>query len=222
MLVSGATGALGTAVVDAFLDAGATVTAVSRKVEGQPAKEGLRWFAADLTTTQGAEAAVAAAVEHGGKLDVLAHVLGGFAGGAPTFETDDETWDKMIALNLRAAFVTVRAALPKMLDNGYGRIVAVGSRVGVEAVPGLSAYAVSKAGLNALIRTVAEEGKDNNITANVVLPSVIDTPGNRHAMADADFDRWVKPEALAAHIVWLASEEARDVTGALLPVYGRD
>jgi NAD(P)-dependent dehydrogenase (short-subunit alcohol dehydrogenase family) len=222
VLVTGATGALGSAVVEAFLEAGATVTAVARKVADQEERERLRWFAADLTKTDGAEEAAAAAVEHGGKLDVLAHVLGGFAGGAPTFETDDATWDKMIALNLRAAFVTVRAALPKMLDNGYGRIVAVGSRVGVETVPGLSAYAVSKAGLNALIRTVAEENRDNNITANAVLPSVIDTPDNRHAMADADYDRWVKPEALAAHIVWLASEEARDVTGALLPVYGRE
>lgn len=222
MLITGATGGLGGAVVDAFLQAGAAVTAVSRKVDGQPERERLRWFAADMTATAGAEAAVAAAVEHGGKLDTLAHVLGGFAGGAPTFETDDATWEKMIALNLRAAFVTVRAALPKMLDNGYGRIVAVGSRVGAEPVAGLSAYAVSKAGLHMLVRTVAEEGKDNNITANVVMPGVIDTPANRHAMADADYDRWVKPEALAAHILWLASEEARDVTGALVPVYGRD
>ena len=222
MLVTGATGGLGAAVVDAFLGAGGTVTAVSRKVAGQAERERLRWFASDLTTSAGAAAAVSAAAEHGGKLDVLAHVLGGFAGGAPTSETDDAVWEKMIALNLRAAFVTVRAALPKMLDNGYGRVVAVGSRVGVETVPGLSAYAVSKAGLHTLIQTVAHEGKDSNITANVVMPSVIDTAANRKAMADANFDRWVKPEALAAHMLWLASEEARDISGALVPVYGRD
>jgi NAD(P)-dependent dehydrogenase (short-subunit alcohol dehydrogenase family) len=221
VLVSGASGSLGTAVVEAFLDAGAAVTAVARKA-GELEGERLRWFAADLSTVAGAEAAAAAAVEHGGKLDVLAHVLGGFAGGSPTFETDDEAWERMMALNLRAAFVTVRAALPRMLDNSYGRIVAVGSRVGVEAVPGLSAYAASKAGLNALIRTVAEENKDNGITANVVLPSVLDTRGNRHAMTDADFERWVTPRALAGHILWLASEEAGDITGALVPVYGRD
>ena len=221
VLVTGATGGLGGAVVDAFVEAGAAVTAVSRKVEGERARGGLRWFAADLMTTAGAEAAVAAAVEHGGKLDALAHVLGGFAGGSPVFETDDEVWDRMMALNLRAAFLTIRAAMPRMLDNGYGRIVAVGSRAGVEAVPGLSAYSVSKAGLNALIRTVAEEGKDNGITANVVLPSVIDTPANRASMADADFERWVQPAAIAAHVAWLASEQAGDVTGALLPIYGR-
>jgi NAD(P)-dependent dehydrogenase (short-subunit alcohol dehydrogenase family) len=222
VLVSGATGGLGTAVVGAFLDAGASVTAVSRSVDGQAQRERLRWFAADLTTKRGAEAAVAAAVEHGGKLDVLAHVLGGFAGGDPTSETSEDAWDKMMTLNLRAAFLTVRAALSKMLDHRYGRIVAVGSRVGVEAVPGLSAYGVSKAGLNALIRTVALENADNGITANVVLPSVIDTPANRRAMADADFDRWVAPKVLAQHILWLASEEARDISGALLPVYGRE
>lgn len=221
MLVTGATGGLGRAVVEAFLRAGAKVTAVSRNVEGRPERERLRWFPSDLTQAEGAESAVGAAVEHGGKLDVLTHVLGGFAGGAPTFETDDATWDKMIELNLRAAFVTVRAALPRMLDNGYGRIVAVGSRVGAEPMPGLSAYAASKAGLHMLIRTVAEEGKDNNITANVVAPGVIDTPANRHAMPDADFDRWVQPEALAAHILWLAAEEARDISGAVVPVYGR-
>ena len=166
MLVSGASGGLGIAVVEEFLSAGATVTAVARNIGEQSAGQRLRWHAADLTTAEGTQDAVAAAVEHGGKLDVLAHVLGGFAGGAPTFETDDETWDRMITLNLRAAFVTVRAAMPAMLDNGYGRIVAVGSRLGVDAVAGLSAYAASKAGLNALIRTVAEEGKDSGITAN--------------------------------------------------------
>jgi NAD(P)-dependent dehydrogenase (short-subunit alcohol dehydrogenase family) len=221
VLVAGATGGLGGAVVEAFVGAGAKVTAVARKVEGLPSRDRLRWFAADLTTAGGAEAAVTAAVEHGRKLDVLAHVLGGFAGGSPVFETSDEVWDRMMTLNLRAAFLTVRAAMPRMLDNGYGRIVAVGSRAGVDAVPGLSAYSVSKAGLNALIRTVAEEGKDNGVTANVVLPSVIDTATNRESMADADFDRWVQPASIAQHVLWLASEEARDVTGALLPVYGR-
>jgi 3-oxoacyl-[acyl-carrier protein] reductase len=221
VLVTGASGALGSAVVDAFLAAGASVTAVSRSVDGQPARDRLRWFAADLSSSAGAEGAVGAALEHGGRLDVLAHILGGFAGGTPTFETDDATFEKMITLNLRAAFFAVRAALPKMLDNGYGRIVAVGSRVGIETAPGLSAYGVSKAGLHALIRTVAEEVKDKGVTANVVLPSVIDTPVNRKAMAGADFGRWVAPASLARQILWLASEEARDVSGALVPVYGR-
>jgi NAD(P)-dependent dehydrogenase (short-subunit alcohol dehydrogenase family) len=122
---------------------------------------------------------------------------------------------------LRAAFLTVRAALPKMLENGYGRIVAVGSRAGLDVSPGSSAYAVSKAGLNALIRTVAEENKERGVTANVVLPSIIDTPVNRSAMPEADFSRWVTPQSLAQPIVWLASEQAADVTGVLLPVYGR-
>jgi NAD(P)-dependent dehydrogenase (short-subunit alcohol dehydrogenase family) len=108
-----------------------------------------------------------------------------------------------------------------MLHSRYGRIVAVGSRVGVESAAGLSAYGVSKAGLNALIQTIAAETREHGVTANVVLPSTIDTPGNRKAMPDADFSQWVAPEKIAQQILWLCSEAASDISGALIPIYGR-
>ena len=114
-----------------------------------------------------------------------------------------------------------RAALPPMLRKNHGRIVAVGSRVGVEPVRGLSAYGVSKAGLVHLVRTLAVELKETGVTANIVLPSTIDTEANRRAMPKADPAKWVQPASIAKVVVWLASDDARDVNGAVVPVYGR-
>ena len=157
-----------------------------------------------------------------GRLRRLVHILGGFGGGQSIAETSDKTWDGMLTLNLRAAFCAMRAVLLKpMTAAKYGRIVAVGSRAAVEAMPNFAAYSVSKAGLVALVKNVAAEGKDLGITANVVLPSTIDTPANRQAMPTADFSRWVQPESIAKSLVWLASKEAGDVSGAVIPIYGR-
>ena len=220
-LITGASGGLGDAVVEAFLARGATVVGVARSMKGDSNRERFHALETDLTKPEGARAAVASALEIAGKVDILVHVMGAFDGGKPVAETGDGTWDKMIALNLSAAFFMVRAVLPAMIEARYGRIVAVGSRAGVEPGPNLSAYNVSKAGLNTLIRTVALEGKEHGITANVVMPSTIDTPANREGMPTADFSRWVKPSAIAGQIVWLSSEAASDISGALIPVYGR-
>jgi NAD(P)-dependent dehydrogenase (short-subunit alcohol dehydrogenase family) len=127
----------------------------------------------------------------------------------------------MVDLNLNAAFYSVRAALAPMIEAGYGRIVAIGSKTAVEPVATLAAYGASKAALVALIRTVALEVKRSGVTANVVLPTVIDTPANRAADPKADFSRWVKPESIARLLLWLASEEAADVNGSVVPIYGR-
>jgi NAD(P)-dependent dehydrogenase (short-subunit alcohol dehydrogenase family) len=163
---------------------------------------------------------VAQALEHG-PIEALVHILGGFGGGQPIAETSDKTWDGMMTLNLRAAFCAMRAALKPMTAAKYGRIVAVGSRASVEALPKFAAYSVSKAGLVALVKNVAAEGKDLGITANVVLPSTIDTPANRQAMPKSDFSRWVQPSSIAKTLVYLASKEAGDVSGAVIPIYGR-
>jgi NAD(P)-dependent dehydrogenase (short-subunit alcohol dehydrogenase family) len=149
------------------------------------------------------------------------HILGGFGGGQPIAETSDKTWDGMMTLNLRAAFCAMRAVLKPMTAAKYGRIVAVGSRAAVEATPNFAAYSVSKAGLVALVKNVAAEGKDLGITSNVVLPSTIDTAANRQAMPKSDFSRWVQPESIAKTLVYLASKEAGDVSGAVIPIYGR-
>jgi NAD(P)-dependent dehydrogenase (short-subunit alcohol dehydrogenase family) len=177
-------------------------------------------ISADLTTAEGCDAMVAEALKHG-PIQVLVHLLGGFGGGQSVAETSDKTWDGMMTLNLRAAFCAMRAVLKPMTAAKYGRIVAVGSRAAVEPMANFAAYSVSKAGLVALVKNVAAECKDLGITANVVLPSVIDTPLNRKAMPQADFSRWVQPESIAKALVWLASEAAGDVSGAVVPTYGR-
>jgi NAD(P)-dependent dehydrogenase (short-subunit alcohol dehydrogenase family) len=221
VLVTGASGGLGPAVVEAFLAAGATVAAVARSV--QPRNDASRFLAisADLTTPAGARDAVNLTVEQAKGLDVLVHVMGGYAGGQPVHATDDGTWDRMIDLNLRAAFLATRAVLPYMLQAQYGRIVAVSSRTSIEPAANNAAYGVSKAGLNVLIQTIAKETLGQGITANAVLPSVIDTPANRKAMPKADHARWVTPEKIAQLILWLCSEAALEISGALVPIYGR-
>jgi len=218
VLITGATGGLGTAVVRTFLESGAAaVFGAALSWQGETIPEGrFHPIEADLTTTAGCQAVAART----GTIDALIHCVGGFAGGKPVAETDDETWDSMMNLNLRAAFSMCRAVLPGMLKAGSGRIVAVGSRTGVEPSAGLSAYGASKAGLVSLIRTLAIELKGTGITANVVMPSVIDTAGNRAAMPRADSSKWVRPESIAGVLLWLASRESADVSGAVIPVYG--
>lgn len=221
ILITGATGGLGGAIVDAFLNANATVVAVGRSIEPRPSADRFIPFPADLTNPEGAKSAVEAALKITGNLDAVVHVMGAFSGGQPVEETTEDTLDKMFSLNLKAAFHVCRASLPPMKNAGYGRIVAIGSRSGVAQSAGLSAYNVSKAALNALIQTVAIEAQPHGITANVVMPSVIDTPANRKAMPGADFGAWVTPESIAATVLWLASTESKDTSGALIPIYGR-
>ncbi len=221
VLITGANGGLGRAVTKTFLEAGATAAGVY--LPGPPPVEHERFFGieADLSTPEGAAAAVERARSRTGRLDALIHLVGGFAGGKPVAETDDATWKRMLDMNLNSAFYAMRASLPALLGAGRGRIVAVGSRTAVEPVAGLSAYGVSKAALVALVRTVALEVKDTGVTANAVLPSVIDTPANRAANPKADFTKWVKPGSIAQLILWLASDAAADVNGAIIPIYGK-
>jgi NAD(P)-dependent dehydrogenase (short-subunit alcohol dehydrogenase family) len=222
ILITGVTGGLGGAVAKAFLDAGATVAGVSRTAELTPFA-GPRYLslAADVASREGASSAVRDALRLRGRIDALVHLVGGFAGGKPVAQTTDETWFRMLDLNLNAAFYTARAVLPHMLAGGRGRIVAVGSRTGVEPAAGLSAYGTSKAALIALVRTIAAEVRDTAITANVILPSVIDTPANRAASPGADASKWVKTASIANLLLWLASNAAAEVNGAVIPIYGR-
>lgn len=217
VLITGASGGLGTAVSKAFQETGATVIGVARSWSEPVSFMNL---SADLTSAEGCDAMVRQALEHG-PIEALVHILGGFGGGQAIAETSDATWDGMITLNLRAAFCAMRAVLKPMIAAKYGRIVAVGSRAAVETMPNFAAYSVSKAGLVALVKNVAAETKDLGITSNVVLPSTIDTALNRKAMPSADFSRWVRPESIAKTLVWLASKDASDVSGAVIPIYGR-
>ena len=221
VLVTGANGGLGTAVTQAFLDIGAKVVGSARYIQ-QAVFASVNFIAipADISTGTGAKALIDQVVQKFGRLDVLAHTVGGFAGGQPLTETDDATFQRMFELNLNATFYLLRSAIPVMRTSGQGRIIAIGSRAAKEPGAGVGAYSASKAAMVSLIRTVAIENRDVGITANVILPGTVDTPANRKAMPKADFSTWVHPENIASLMVWLASDAAKDVNGAVIPVYG--
>lgn len=165
------------------------------------------------------ESAVRQLIEDMGRVDVLIHLVGGFSMGA-THEYDYGDWRKDLDLNLNTTFLACKYSLAQMRQQGYGRIVTVGSRGAVEPGAQLAAYCAAKAAVVALTKSIAAETQNTGITANCVLPSVIDTPSNRDAMGDDNADSWVKPSSLADVICFLASEAARDVRGAAVPVYG--
>jgi len=150
---------------------------------------------------------------------MLIHLMGGFA-MAPTADTTRSSWQAQIDLNLTSAFLLIKHCLGPMQKQNFGRIVTIGSRAAVDAPGGMAAYVASKAGLVALTRSVSAEFRGQNITANVLLPSVIDTEANRAAMGERNADRWVKTQSLAEIITFLISEAADDIRGAVIPVYG--
>ena len=220
-LVTGANGGLGRSVTQAFLDAGATAVGVSRKIQQADFNHpSFVPIASELTSSGAAGKLVDEVMSTFGRIDVLAHLVGGFAGGKTIVETDDAMFDSMFELNLKSAFYVLRSVIPHMRRSGTGRIIAIASRAAEDPGPGVAAYSASKAALVSLIRTAALENKDYNITANVLLPGTIDTPANREAMSGADRRTWVQPASIASLIVWLAGEAGKDVNGAAIPVYG--
>ncbi len=223
ILITGATGGLGEAVVSVFVREGAFVAGAARRWASNDNVDGLLKVRADLTAPEGAESAVRAVLDARGRLDAVVHLMGGFAMDGPLASTKIETWDRMMDINARSAFLVFRAALAahSAAPVGLRRLIAVGSRAGVLASPGAVAYAVSKAALHALVVNLAAEVVGRGITVNAVLPGTIDTEANRKAMPDADHSKWVRPEAIAETLVWLASDGAPDTSGALIPVYGR-
>lgn len=225
VLLTGGTGALGMGVVPAVLAHGAEkVTIPYRHIEDiNPLKEILspedfdkiQFIPANLTD----EGSVEHLMDRIARLDVIIHLVGGFTMGK-TAEFSFFEWKQQIDLNLNTTFLVCKYGLRKMLEHGYGRIVTVGSRGAVQPGGQMAAYCASKAGAIALTQAIADETKGTNITANVVLPSTLDTPANRQAMGEENTDKWVKPESLAQVICFLASEAAKDVRGAAIPVYG--
>jgi NAD(P)-dependent dehydrogenase (short-subunit alcohol dehydrogenase family) len=223
VLVTGANGGLGTYVTQAFLDAGATVVGTSRKIQQSDFNHpNFTALPAEISTREGAKAVVDQVVARFGKLEVLAHTVGGFAGGQTVADTDDATFQRMFDLNLNCVFHILRAAVPPLRQTGNGRIIAIGSRAALEPGAGVGAYSASKAAMVSLIRTVALENKDAGLTANVILPGTMDTPANRKAIPNADFSKWVRPATVAGMITWLAGDAGKDVNGAVIPVYGSD
>ena len=223
VLVTGANGGLGAYVTQAFLDAGATVVGTSRKIQQSDfCSPSFTAMPAEISEREGTESLVDQLVARFGRLDVLAHTVGGFAGGQSIAETDDDTFQRMFDLNLNSVFHILRATIPALRQTGNGRIIAIGSRAALEPGAGVGAYSASKAAMVSLIRTVALENKDAGLTANVILPGTMDTPANRNSIPNADFSKWVRPSTVASLITWLASDAGKDINGAVIPVYGSD
>lgn len=229
VVVTGAAGALGGAIADAFLAAGARLVlpdfAGDRLVARFAALRGkpdhVLAPGADLTDATGVTRLIDDAAVKLGGIDIVVNTVGGFRGGQPLHESPLADWDVMLQMNLRPTVLVCRAAIPHLLRRGHGgRIVNIGARPGASGVGGLSAYGASKAAVIRLTESLSEELKEKGITANSVLPSTIDTPDNRAAMPDADPARWVAPDAVADVVLFLASHGGRAVSGAAIPVYG--
>jgi NAD(P)-dependent dehydrogenase (short-subunit alcohol dehydrogenase family) len=172
----------------------------------------------DLTNEAQIRQAAAKIIADHGRLDVLVHVLGGFAGGQPISAINNQTWEQMRDMNLTSAFYVLRETIPHLRKSANGRIIAIGSLAAREPHANLGAYVVFKTALTTLIQTVALENADVGLTANIVLPATMDTPGNRAAMPREDFSKWVKTEDVANLVLWLADDSARHVTGAAIPI----
>ena len=229
--VTGGTGALGTAVTKRFLDDGYRVAVTYRsgdewsaleQAHSGAARDGsLLGFACDVTQEEPMRRAVADAAQRFGSLRVLLHLAGGYHGGEPVEAAVEKTVRGMIGLNLISAFWAAKAAIPHVKRGGDGRLLFISSRGAVETYPGSAAYAAAKLGLHALVGTLAKELKKSGVTANAVLPSMIDTPANRASMPESDFSAWVPPDRVAGLLAFLASREAGTTSGALVPIYGR-
>ena len=228
VLVTGAAGNLGAAVATAFAAQGARLALMDREAGRlEDARRALGLDAdtvllpADLLSAQSTATAAEAAIARLGRIDVLANIAGGFTMGPPLHETPEADWDLMMGLNARSVLNTCRAVIPQMLRQGNGRIVNVAARAALEGKARMGPYCASKAAVITLTETLAAEHRDHGINVNCLLPGTIDTPQNRASMPDADFSRWVSPTALADVVVFLATDAARAISGAAIPVYGR-
>jgi NAD(P)-dependent dehydrogenase (short-subunit alcohol dehydrogenase family) len=228
VLITGATGVVGRAVVREFAQTQARLALTARsaqKLERLAAEVGLpteRVFVvtADVTQADEVKGLVDGVVARFARIDVLLNVAGGWSGGKPVQEISDKEWEGALALNLRSAFLLSRAVLPMMLQAGWGRIVHISSKAAVEPRARQAAYGVAKMGLIALTESIAAEVKGTGVTANVILPSIIDTPTNRESMPKGDPVRWVPPERIAATMRFLCSDAAASINGARIPIYG--
>jgi NAD(P)-dependent dehydrogenase (short-subunit alcohol dehydrogenase family) len=225
VIVIGAAGALGQAVVRAYREEGAVLALIDRSRELLSSALGAesdvaKHHACDLFDSAAVSGAVQRALAHLGHIDAVCHVAGGFQMGEAVHETTDATWDLMMNTNARAFMNVARAVIPPMVRAGGGKIVAVGALGAKRGQANMGAYAASKRAFEALVESLSAEQRSNGINVNAVLPSIIDTPANRRDMPAADFSKWVAAEDLARVIVFLASDAAKPIHGACLPVQG--
>jgi NAD(P)-dependent dehydrogenase (short-subunit alcohol dehydrogenase family) len=221
VFITGANGGLGSSVTRAFLKQGVRVIGGSLRIKAadfpQPNFEAM---AIDFNKLDEIKGGVAKIVERYGRLDVLVHVLGGFAGGPSIAETSDEMWEQMQNINLTSAFHVFRECIPHLRKSKAGRLIAIGSLTAAQPHANLGAYVTFKAALAMLVQTVALENADAGMAANVILPGTMDTPANRKAMSDADFSKWAKTDDVAELVLSLADEQAKHLTGLAIPIEG--
>lgn len=228
VLINGATGGLGPAVVAAFSEPNTKLilsASNQAKLEELAAECGLAPDQALLLPHNAldpaaVEQAIKTAEERTGQIDVVVQVTGAFE-MLPITQMDAQAWNRLVGLNLNAAFFVAHAVLPGMLARQTGKLIFVSSRGGSQPAANLSGYGASKAGLEMLVHNLAEETRQHGVNVNAVAPSVIDTAPNRAAMPNADYSAWVTPESIAEVIRFLASAAARDIHGAIIPIYGR-
>ncbi|HYU70047.1 MAG TPA: SDR family NAD(P)-dependent oxidoreductase [Burkholderiales bacterium] len=223
-LITGAAGNLGRAVAAAFASNGASLVLIDlddkvlRSAFGRDDERKLV-LRADLLDAASVAQAIAAVRFPG--IDVLCNIAGGFRMGNPVHETPEATWELMLDLNAKSVMNTARAVVPKMLAAGRGKIVNIGAVAGIAGKANMGAYSASKSAVIRLTESMSAELRDKGINVNCVLPSIIDTPQNRADMPKTDPLRWVAPDALADVILFLASDAARAIHGAAIPVTGR-
>lgn len=225
VIVTGAAGNLGRAVAAAFAARGANLVLIDLRRESLQqafgAEDARRMFVpVNLLEQAQVDAAVARAAERFGRIDALCNIAGGFRMGPAVHETSDADWGFLFDLNARTVLHMARAVVPRMLASGGGRIVNIGASSAQKGAARMAAYTASKSVVIRLTEAMSAELRDRNINVNCVLPTIIDTPENRAAMPDADPSRWVAPADLAHVIVFLASDAARAIHGAALPVTG--
>jgi NAD(P)-dependent dehydrogenase (short-subunit alcohol dehydrogenase family) len=223
--VTGAAGNLGRAVAAAFASAGAALVLLDRDNESLRAAHGIQverrlLLGADLLDAAAVGNAVGTAVDRFGRIDVLCNIAGGFRMGHPVHETPEDIWELMLDLNAKSVIHTARAVVPGMIAAGRGKIVNIAALAGLGGKASMGAYSAAKSAVIRLTESMSAELRDQGINVNCILPSIIDTPQNRADMPGADPRRWVAPEALAEVVLFLASDAARAIHGAAIPVTG--
>ena len=227
VLVTGGTGGLGQEVCLAFLKAGALLATTYHSDNSIPmlqsklgSLEKVFLIKKDLRNEEDVWNLVSDVTKKFGRIDILANVIGGYIAGKPVAEIDEKDWDEMMDLNLKTVFLLSKHVVSQMLKQSSGKIIHVAARPGLKGTGFDAAYVASKSGVVRLVESLSEEVKAKGINVNCVLPSIIDTQENRIAMPGADYAKWVKPDAIAKIILFLASDDSKPINGAAIPVYG--